>query len=100
MKTIKIMVASFLLLYSCQKQDVTPSNNETTIENCDCDRIVDIKVFYVIGTPEKPEGVYHCPITTINDCNKMQKFREFNYKDKSMIPKVGNCHPMGYQHII
>ncbi len=91
----KILLLSLIAL-SCNKELDTPSN-ETVVENCNCDRIVSIKKFYIVGDAQSndPSGTYSCHITTINDCNKMQKFRSFSFKNESSIPKVDECYGMG-----
>lgn len=100
----RILFITTLLLMSCEKEELQPNTQDsqaTTSENCNCDRIVDIKTFNMIGDAQSGTSSYFwCHITTINDCSKMQKFREFDYsKDyytQSQLPKIGNCHDMGY----
>ena len=94
----RILFITTLLLMSCEKEEVQPNaqdSQETTLVDCDCDRVVAIKKFYIIGTPESPQGSYYCPITTINDCSEIQKNRSFSFKNESSIPKVGECYDMG-----
>ena len=94
-----LLVLGLVTMFSCNKENVSQSNNQT-VEDCDCDRIVSNKVFNMIGDAQSGTSSYFwCHITTINDCNKMQKDRSFNYsKDyytKDELPKVGNCHNIG-----
>jgi len=91
-----LLVLGLATMFSCEKENISQSNNQTE-ENCDCDRIVGIKKFYIVGDAQSSNtsGTYFCPITTINDCNKMQKDRSFNFKNESSIPKVGECFDMG-----
>ena len=92
----ELLVLGLASMFSCEKENVSQSNNQT-VEDCNCDRIVDIKKFYIVGDAQSsdPSGTYYCPITTINDCNKMQKFRDFHFKNEYNIPKVGDCYDMG-----
>ena len=98
-----LLVLGLATLFSCQKEEINSSeqSSQEVQQDCNCDRIVSIKVFNMIGDAQSGTSSYFwCHITTINDCNKMQKFREFNYsKDyytKEQLPKVGDCHSMGY----
>ena len=93
MKRILFITALFLM--SCEKEEITAEVEIT--EDCNCDRIVDVKKFFIVGDAQSndPSGTYYCPITTINDCNKLQKYRDFNFKKESYIPKVGDCFNMG-----
>ena len=95
----RILLITSLFLMSCEKEEVEPINQ--TVENCDCDRIVDIKKFNMVGDAQTGESSYFwCHITTINDCNKIQKFKKFsysmNYYTKEQLPNIGDCQNMGY----
>ena len=96
MKKVLLLGLAVSFLTSCYKE-VTPPSEETVEEDCFCDRVVGIKKFYIVGDAQSndPSGSYYCPITTINDCNKMQKNRAFSFKHESSIPKVGDCFDMG-----
>lgn len=95
-----VLVLGLATLFSCQKEEIKTNeqSSQEVQQDCNCDRIVDVKKFYIVGDAQSndPSGFYHCPITTINDCNKMQKFRSFNFKNEYSIPKVGDCYNMGY----
>jgi len=96
MKKVLLVLGLGLAILSCEKEDISQNNNQT-VEDCNCDRIVSNKVFNMIGDAQSGTSSYFwCHITTINDCNKMQKFREFNFNNESSIPKVGDCYKMGY----
>jgi len=77
-----LLVLGLAALFSCDKEEIKPNeqSNQENTQDCNCDRIVSIKVFNMIGDAQSGTSSYFwCHITTINDCNKMQKFREFNY---------------------
>ena len=101
-----LLLLGLAIIFSCDKEEIKKNEeniqqNEENIQDCNCDRIVDIKVFNIVGSIESgTSSFFACYITTINDCNKMQKTRSFNYsKDyytHDQLPKVGDCHDMGY----
>ena len=96
----RILFITALLLMSCEKEEIQPNaqdSQETIVVDCNCDRVVAIKKFYIVGDAQSsdPSGTYYCPITTINDCSEIQKNRSFSFKNESSIPKVGECYDMG-----
>lgn len=83
----KYILILALFLFSC-------SNNEEEIINsldCECDRVVQVQTFNIVGTPQNPATVYHTVYTTINDCTEIQKEKEFNTTNSNFIPKLNEC---------
>jgi hypothetical protein len=95
-----LLVLGLVTMFSCQKEEIKTNeqSNQETQQDCNCDRVVAVKKFYIVGDAQSsdPSGTYHCPITTINDCSEIQKDRSFNFKNEYSIPKVGECYDMGY----
>jgi hypothetical protein len=85
-KILLLIVASFIL--ACSK-DETPSAKAT--QDCNCDRIVEVSTFNVVGTASTPSISYYSIITTINDCTRVQKNKNNTTTFFEQIPKVGDC---------
>ena len=69
----------------------TPEDEQTTTPDCDCDRVVEVHTFNVIGTPENPAINYHSRYTTINDCSGIQREKTHNTTFQNQIPQIGQC---------
>ena len=71
------------------------SNDETTREettpNCDCDRVVEVNTFNIVGTPQNPATTYHSVYITINDCTQIQRQKTYDTTNIDLVPKVNQC---------
>ena len=65
MKTIKILLLLTIGLFSCDKEDVQPKEEEEQLD-CNCDRVVSVQSF---NLPTTTFWNY----VTINDCTQVQK---------------------------
>jgi len=86
MKKHILILAAFLFI-SC-------SNNEDELTNnldCNCDRVVEVYTFTVVGTPQNPDLNYHTIYTTINDCTQVQKQKEYNTTNPAFTPRLNEC---------
>ena len=64
---------------------------DTNQPNCDCDRVVEVNTFQVVGTPQNPAISYYSVYTTINDCTQIQRQKNFTTTDPSMSPQLNQC---------
>jgi hypothetical protein len=84
----KLALLSVLLIIGCSSDEVT---NPTPPVDCNCDRIVQINTFNVVGTPQNPALNYHSVYTTINDCTQIQREKTHNTTNPDLVPKIGDC---------
>lgn len=82
-----LLLLSFVLL-SCNP-DEPQQNNEP--QNCNCDKVVEVATFNVIGTPQNPAMNYYSVYTTINVCTQIQRQKTFNTTISSQSPQIGQC---------
>ena len=75
-------------ILACSQED---SSNNQDEPNCNCDRVVQVSTFNVVGTPQNPAINYYSVYTTINDCTQIQREKTFNTIDPSLSPLVGQC---------
>jgi hypothetical protein len=59
--------------------------------NCNCDRVVEVNTFNIIGTPQNPTTTYHCVYITINDCTQIQRQKTYDTTVQSEIPRINQC---------
>ena len=86
MKKLALLFLAVLFI-SCSADEVTT----TTEPNCNCDRIVQINTFNVVGTPQNPALNYYSVYTTINDCTQIQREKTHNTTNPDLVPKIGDC---------
>lgn len=86
MKKIALILAA-TLIFGCSADDTSTEPQA----NCNCDRVVEVTTFNVIGTPQNPAITYHSIITTVNDCTQVQKTKTFDTTNQLAIPKKGEC---------
>ena len=85
----KLLLLSVLFIAtSCSK---TANEEKVLTADCNCDRIVALTTFNILGTPMNPAITYHTVYTTINDCSQIQKQKTHNTTFTSAIPKLGEC---------
>lgn len=85
----KLLVLALLALASCSPE--TATEDVTPTPNCDCDRVVEVFTFVVVGTPENPALNYVSRYTTINDCTQIQKTKSYTTTNPDLSPKVNQC---------
>lgn len=76
-----------LLFISCSTDEATT----TTEPNCNCDRVVEVNTFQVVGTPQNPALNYYSVYTTINDCTQVQRRKEYTTTNPDLSPKLNEC---------
>ena len=85
MKKIALILAA-TFMFGCSADDApTP-----TVANCNCDRVVEVNTFTIVGTPTNPTN-YHSTFITINDCTQIQRSKTHNTNSLSLVPKIGEC---------
>lgn len=86
------MKKAFLLfsvvLLSCSPDE--PQQQEPPVD-CNCDRVVEVNTFNIIGTPQNPAITYHSVYITINDCTQIQRQKTFDTTNSQLVPQVGQC---------
>jgi hypothetical protein len=85
-KILLLTIASIML--ACSKDEVQSAK---ATQDCDCDRVVEVNTFNVVGTPQNPITNFYSIITTVNDCTQIQRQKSSNTTIQSQIPKVGDC---------
>jgi hypothetical protein len=76
-------------MVACSQEE--PQTNNPDEPNCNCDRVVEVFTFNIVGTPENPAINYYSRYTTINDCTQIQREKTFNTTNPSLSPQVGQC---------
>jgi hypothetical protein len=87
MKKLLLLLAIVISMMGC-------TSDETVQEeqlNCNCDRVVQVNTFNVIGTPENPALNYYSVYTTINDCTQIQREKTFTTTNPQLSPTLGQC---------
>ena len=87
MKKLVLVSALAIGLFSCQKEVVT----QQPVKNCNCDRIVKIVAYTIIGTPSNPKPTNHATIYTVNDCTNFNDWDEWKSTEYKYFKKVGDC---------
>jgi hypothetical protein len=86
------MKKTFLLLsvvlLSCNPDE---PEQPTPPLDCNCDKVVEVSTFNVIGTPQNPAMNYYSVYTTINVCTQIQRQKTFNTTISSQSPQIGQC---------
>ena len=88
MKNYLSILLLIFLQFSCTPKEEAPIVPEL---DCDCDKVVDVKSFNIVGTPTNPATVIYSTYTTINECTKIQREKTFNTTNSSLVPKIGEC---------
>jgi hypothetical protein len=89
MKKILLLVTLAIGMMACSTDDAPTT--PTTPVDCNCDRVVEVNTFNVVGTPQNPSITYHSVYITINDCTQIQRQKTHNTIFAAEIPKVGDC---------
>jgi hypothetical protein len=87
MKKLALLFLAVLFI-SCSADE---TSNPTPPVDCNCDRIVQINTFNVVGTPQNPALNYYSVYTTINDCTQIQREKTHNTTNPNLVPKLGDC---------
>ena len=84
MKKITLILA--IALFSCEKDNVTPTTQQTqTTLYCDCDRVVSSSSFNL------PGGVSYGYWSTVNDCTNQTVNGQWSSNNGETRPVVGTC---------
>ena len=59
--------------------------------DCNCDKVVEVATFNVVGTPQNPAMNYYSVYTTINVCTQIQRQKTFTTTVLSQSPQIGQC---------
>lgn len=86
MKKLALLLLAVLFI-SCSADEAS-SNNEP---DCNCDRVVEVNTFTVVGTPQNPALNYYSVYTTINDCTQIQRQKTFTTTNPNLSPKLNEC---------
>jgi hypothetical protein len=81
-----LLVTLATFMFSCSNDDETEP-----VVNCDCDKVVEVSTFNVIGTPQNPTISYYSVFTTINVCTQVQRQKTFTTTIQSLSPQLGEC---------
>jgi hypothetical protein len=86
MKKITLTLILALALFSCKKENVTPTTPTTqTTLDCDCDRVVSSSSFNL------PGGVSYGYWSTVNDCTNQTVNGQWSSSNGETRPVVGTC---------
>jgi hypothetical protein len=81
------LLLSFVLL-SCSPDE---PEEQTPALDCNCDKVVEVSTFNVIGTPQNPAINYYSVYTTINVCTQIQRQKTFTTTISTQSPQIGQC---------
>jgi len=82
-----LVLALAIGMVACSNDD----QPETPQQNCDCDKVVEVATFNVVGTPQNPAMNYYSVYTTINVCTQIQRQKTFTTTVSSQSPQLGQC---------
>lgn len=85
MKKLLLLLGMFAVI-SCSKPE-----SEEVKTDCNCDRIVEIVNYNIVGNAQSPALKYYSNYTTINDCTQIQRSKTSSTTIFSLIPKKGQC---------
>lgn len=88
MKKLALLFLAVLFI-SCSTDEVSRNNDGEP--NCDCDRVVEVSTFTIIGTPQNPALNYYSIYTTINDCTQIQRQKTFTTTNPNLSPQLNQC---------
>ena len=83
MKKTTLILA--LALFSCEKEEVTPTTEQTTVEDCSCNRVASSNSFNL------PGGVSYGYWSTVNDCTNQTVNGQWSSIDGETKPVIGTC---------
>ena len=86
MKKLLLLLAFAIGMVACSQDEETPPALD-----CNCDKVVEVATFNVIGTPQNPQITLHSVYTTINVCTQVQRQKTHNTYYQSEVPVVGQC---------
>ena len=82
----KITLILVLALFSCEKEEVTPTTQPTTtVEDCNCNRVVSSSSF------NYPDGSSYGYWSTVNDCTNQTVNGQWSSTSGQTKPVVGTC---------
>jgi hypothetical protein len=88
-----ILLFAVLLVSGCNSNEEIPepSTPPPPVVDCNCDRVVEVSTFNIVGTPQNPQINYYSSYITINDCTEIQKTKNFTTTNPSESPQLGQC---------
>lgn len=86
MKKLALLLLAVLFI-SCSTDEAS-SNNEP---DCNCDRVLEVNTFTIVGTPQNPALNYYSVYVTINDCTQIQRQKTFTTTNPNLSPKLNEC---------
>ena len=88
MKKLALLFLAALFI-SCSADEISGNNDEEL--DCDCDRVVEVFTFNVVGTIENPALTHNSIYTTINDCTQIQRRKTFTTTNPDLSPLLNQC---------
>ena len=85
-----ITIAALVFLMSCDKDEAVTTPQPPPLD-CNCDKVVEVATFNVIGTPQNPAITLHSVYTTINVCTQIQRQKTHNTIFPNEVPVIGQC---------
>ena len=83
-----LVLALAIGMVACSNDDQPETPPQT---NCDCDKVVEVATFNIVGTPQNPAMNYYSVYTTINVCTQIQRQKTFTTTVSSQSPQLGQC---------
>lgn len=83
-----LLITLAIGMLACSQEE---NSEEQQQLDCNCDRVVQVQTFNVIGTPENPATNYYSVYTTINDCTQVQREKTFTTTNPQLSPTLGQC---------
>ena len=80
-----LLITLAIVMMACSTEE------EQQSQNCNCDRVVEVNTFNVVGTPQNPAISYYSVYYTINDCSGVQKQKSHTTTNISEVPALGQC---------
>lgn len=87
----KLFLSALAICMMACTTDEVPTTPTPAPLDCNCDKVVEVSTFNVIGTPQNPAMNYYSVYTTINVCTQIQRQKTFTTTIQSLSPKLGEC---------
>lgn len=92
----RIFIFTALLLFSCDKQEISKNQIEQNIsKDCNCNRVMEHTKLYVVGDAQAnppTQGHYFGTYVLINDCTGVQYNGNWSGKNGDSEPINGKCY--------
>ena len=87
----KILLITLAIgMMACSNDEAVTTPQQPPLD-CNCDKVVEVATFNVIGTPQNPTMNYYSVYTTINVCTQIQRQKTFTTTVLSQSPQIGQC---------